>query len=379
MRKRSFFSKFSLPNLWLEGSGGAYVILILGMVAAASYLITGGLLPDIEKNPVNPEHVQIDDTSVNADRDTLQLINLKPISTPSPTPFGSLSGTPPPGSGTPGIGTPGIGTPGIGTPGIGTPSPGVGTPGIPPPQACLNKTVVDLVIDTSTSMNNSNKLTELQKALGLFVQTLSDGTVVGAQKFGGEEISEDGLQGADSVLDFTQYSGSNKTLISSRLTGITANTGAGTFMRNGFRLALRKISAAQDNTNTYDGYRFVTIVFSDGVPEVSGYSGSQCLAEDTNPYVCFAKDQDPRGLPYGPNSTDYTSQMERRADKVYVVGIYDSTPGARGAGLTDELIALLQTIASGKTTPFYQTIDLKSGSAGDLTDFFNNIYQGICS
>lgn len=41
--------------------GGLYVLLMIGLVSGLSYLMTGGVTPEIERNPENPQVVQIED------------------------------------------------------------------------------------------------------------------------------------------------------------------------------------------------------------------------------------------------------------------------------------------------------------------------------
>lgn len=348
--------KFLLANL--PGLGGAYVIGILGLIMAASYLISGGLLPDIELNPKDPQHVEIDDTSINTNKDTLQLVNIQ--AKPSPTPEG--------GGGTPGIGTP---TPGNGTPGAGTPTPtpggGIGTPTpTRPPQACLENTAIDLLVDLSHSMVNNGKDDALRAALQAFRLSLSDNTYVGIQVFGSPSSFPNGAQ---EKLVFTRY-GSNKTRVTNAITNLTPGDYGGTYMRAGFSLALSKIRQTKQEL---DGYRFVTILFSDGVPEVNeAFGPDECVADardaDGN-YKCFAKAQDPRRF-------GLDVDMKDEVSKVYSVAIYDDTPGSLDEQLIDPLKDLLKDVASGRSSPYYQDTTIRSPE--QLTSIFQSIVNRVC-
>lgn len=247
------------------GGGELYTLVLLGMVAAASYLVTGGLLPEIEQNPVNPEHVQIDNTGVNADRDTLQLINLQPISTPSPTPFGNFSGTPPPGSGTPGAGTP--------------------TPTLPV-AACLNKAAVAIVVDTSGSMvevdpgYSISRIARLKDALKEFLTFFKPDSVVSLIEF---------ANSGKVLVPFGKKS-QNETILSVAIDGIVS--GGSTNMRDGLEKAIEQLDAAK---TTYPNYNQFTVFMSDGLPESGFCKYRQYNPPDynTGPYHYYQRSLDP--------------------------------------------------------------------------------------
>ncbi|MBI2443407.1 MAG: VWA domain-containing protein [Candidatus Levybacteria bacterium] len=360
MRKKGFFAKiFSFQR----GDGTLYVIGILGAVAAVSYLLAGGILPAIEQNPQDAQHVQIDETSVFSDRDNLQLVNIMPVFSGTPTP--TLSETPTPTEEpTP---TTGPGTPTPTPRPTRTPTPSrTPTPTPTPINACLNTTSIDLLIDLSYSMRNNDKDIELRNALEAFRKSLFGNVRVAIQVFGSPDSFSGG---AEERLPFVRYV-SDPSRVASAIQNLRPGALGGTYMKEGFELALEKIRAEK---NRRPGYQYVTILFSDGVPEVSGAFGpDECVAEardgDGN-YRCFAKAQDPRRF-------GLDSDMKGLVDKVYSVAIYDDTPGTTDQQLIDPLKDLLKDVASGRSSPYYQDTTIRTPS--QLTTIFKAIVNGIC-
>lgn len=355
----NFFSHFlQILRSPLSGSGNAYVIAIIGAVAAGSYLLTGGLMPRIEQNPINPQHVEIDDTSIAANKDTLQLVNIQPK--PSATPTPTVGGV-----------TPGVTITSPITPPI--------TPGV---QACLEKSVITMMIDLSTSMGNDNKLAALNTALDQFVASLPPKTIVGGIAFGGpsSDFTTDGLPGVKLLSKYT----SNKTNVKNRFTSLDTGTGAGTYIRNAFQVAVNRLDTFQ-KANATRNYHYITIFFSDGLPEMVSTPDPTCLHNWG--YLdgpCWAREQDPRSRNYGMTDTDLVDAMDvllAGEGKAYSVAIYNSAPGSWGVGWNNDLIKLLQTIASGSRAPYYQAIDLNNTSVNgiELTDFFKSITDDACS
>jgi hypothetical protein len=119
------------------------------------------------------------------------------------------------------------------------------------------------------------------------------------------------------------------------------------------------------------------IFFSDGVPEMYDYRLPTCYARDGE--VCWAREQDPRSIPFGLTNTDYTTQLEAEVDKVYSLAIFNSSPDTRGAALTGQLQTLLRTIATGSSSPYYQAVDLRTGQVQDLTSYFRSIISDVCN
>ncbi len=347
---------------FFAGSGEAYTLVLLGMVAAASYLITGGLLPAIEQNPLDAEHVEIDDTSATSDKDNLQLVNigikLTGTLTPTETPVPTDAPTP----------TTGLGTPTPTPRPTRTPTP-TRRPNTPTPTsvtACLNNTAIDLVVDLSYSMRNNGKDLALRTALEEFRKSLRTNTRIAIQVFGSPDSYSGG---AESRLPFVRY-GANPDRVKAAISGLTPGALGGTYMKAGFEEALPLIDAEKEKR---PGYRYVTILFSDGVPEVSGATDDACVAEVGNPatsfYRCFAKAQDPRRFGLDTDMKDLVS-------KVYSVAIYDDTPGTEDAALISPLSDLLKDIASGRSAPYYQTTTV--GNPAELTPIFKSIVNGIC-
>jgi hypothetical protein len=148
-------------------------------------------------------------------------------------------------------------------------------------------------------------------------------------------------------------------------------------MRNGFEVALSKIREAKQTFSDED-YQYVTIVFSDGVPEVLNPTSCLTTAPFGNETLCFSKQQDPRSSPFSVSNRDLVQELKNITDEVYVVGIYNSATGQRGYQFTDELVTLLRTISTNGNAPYYQFIDLNSSSSNRLQPAFETIFQDIC-
>lgn len=67
--------RFSFPCF--AGTSDVYIVVMLFAVGVASYFLTGGLVPRIERNPKNPVIVQSPNSSTSAKLDVLQLVNME--------------------------------------------------------------------------------------------------------------------------------------------------------------------------------------------------------------------------------------------------------------------------------------------------------------
>jgi len=338
---------------FFKGDGGIYVIFILATVMAGAFALSGGILPTLSQNPTAADQVEIDEESAKeSTTGALQLVDIKikPTATPTPTvPLVTL------------------------TPGI-TLIPSLTV--TPPVQACLNRTVITLMIDLSASMVESGKADALEGALGDFTDALyktKPTTYVGGTGFGaGTAFSTDNTPGVKHIIGYTR----SESLIRERLVNdaVPGGTG-GTYMRRDFDVALKRIRDYQ-KLHLTDNFRYVTVLFSDGVPEDGVWGNCYKVSSDN---VCWSRIQDPRGPTYSTSgAADLTAELKSLNDKVYTVGIYDSRTGARAKSLTADLQVLLGTIASKKTAPYVQSIDLANGAPKNLTDLFTTIVDDVC-
>lgn len=335
MKKKSFVRRLLCARL--RGNGSMYVLFILGTAMAGAFVLTGGLTPQLNPTPKAADQVEIDEASANrSSQDSLQLVDIKikPTATPTPTPL-PLTPT-------------------------------------PTQVACLNRTVITLMVDLSQSMLNDGKIGALNAAMADFTNSLNNETVIGGIAFGAESFMTDNTEGVKHLMGYITY-GSDKNLVNQRLAQMTPGEAGGTFIRNGFQVTLNRVRAVKPR---YPGYKHVAIFFSDGVPEMFDYRTPTCYARDGE--VCWARQQDPRSAPFGLNATDYTTQLKSEVDKVYSVAIYNSSPGTRGATLTPQLQTLLRTIATGGNSPYYQAVDLRTGQVRDLTSYFRSIIDDVC-
>lgn len=335
---------------FFKGDGGIYVIFILATVMAAAFALSGGVLPTLSQNPTSADQVEIDeDSAKQSSTSALQLIDIKikPTATPTPTP---------------------LATPTPGTPSTPTPT--------PPVKACLDRTVITLMIDLSGSMKQSGKSLALTTALGEFADAVyltKPTTYVGGTGFGaGVAFSTDNTAGVKHIIGYTR----NKDLIKERLEAeAVPGSDGGTYMRKGFEVALNRIKNYQASHED-DNYRYVTILFSDGVPEDGVWGNCYKVSSDN---VCWSRKQDPRGQTYSnPGAKDLTAELKSLNAKVYSVGIYDSRTGARARSLTPDLEGLLGTIASRNSAPYVQALDLADGDPKNLKNLFTKIVEDVC-
>ncbi len=337
---------------FFKGDGGIYTIFVLASVMAGAFALTGGVIPSLNPKPSAADQVSIDpDSAKRSSESALQLVDIKvkPTDTPVPSPTSTPATTPPT-----------------------TPTPAV--------QACLDKTIITLLIDLSSSMSQNQKAGALQDALGDFTTALykSNGkTVVSAIGFGaGPAFSYNGTAGVTLIMGYT----SNKDLVYQRLSSVSPGIDGGTYTRDAFSTAISRITDYQGSHPKKDN-NYVSILFTDGVPENVEWIDSDCyksvFAASGN--VCWSKLRDPRATPYSRYSTDLTTKLKGLNNKVYSIGIYNSTPGTRGSGLTTDLQTLLQTIASKSTSPYYQSIDLRNGDPKDLTKLFSSVLKDVCA
>ncbi len=329
-KRKKLISKKKHPLMkvlsFFQGEGGIFVIFILASVMAGAFVLTGGLNPVLNPNPSSQDQVIIDeDSAKRSSEKSLQLVDIKikPTDTPTPTP----SSTP-------------------------TPT---------PQQACLNKTVLTLILDVSTSMNANNKMKQLNDALRNLITQLNDETVIGAVEFAGL-ASFPNTNGANTLLSYTRYK-DNKSLVQSRLSNLQVHTTSlndGTYFRSAFTRAINNINAAK-STYESQGYNFVTIVFTDGVPETQ-YTDHDCLVEISNPYICFSNKQDPR--------SDLTNRLKSISSRVYSIGIYS---GQRERAVLTQAKQLLADIAS---KPSYTK---SSDNPASLTSLFQDTLSTVCN
>lgn len=331
---------------FFKGDGGIYVIFILATVMAAAFALSGGVIPTLSQNPTSADQVEIDeDSAKQSSESALQLVDIKIKPSPTPTPTLSPTTTP-------------------------------GATITPPVQACLNRTVITLMIDLSASMKQSGKAEALSGALGDFTDALfktKPTTYVGGTGFGaGAAFSTDNTAGVKHIIGYTR----NESLIRDRLVNDAVPGGeGGTYMRRGFDVALNRIKNYQ-SVHEQDNYRYVTVLFSDGVPEDGSWGDCYKISSDN---VCWSRVQDPRGPTYSTsNATDLTAQLKSLNERVYTIGIYDSRTGARARSLTADLKTLLGTIASKNSSPYVQFIDLANNNPKNLTSLFTTIVNDVC-
>jgi hypothetical protein len=226
---------------------------------------------------------------------------------------------------------------------------------------CGETTAIDILIDTSGSMADDNKINKLKDALKTFTVHFKDSTAVAIQTFSAK---------AEEKVSWGLYK-DNKQQVQATINGLNAD--GWTTMKDGFSLAEKKILDAKNN-NRFPGYSYYLLLISDGVPEIPPDQPRTCYFETDDPRTapakrCFAKEQDPR-VP-----VDIPSNIKQNGVPVYVIGLYSNI--SSDVRLQAYLVPLLQQISSQPLSNFYHEYNSSSNSE-DLKKIFNNIINSVC-
>lgn len=248
---------------------------------------------------------------------------------------------------------------------------------------CAQKTAIDLLIDTSGSMADDNKLGKLKEALKAFTQNLSGTSAISIQTF--SAVVQERVRWG--------FYKNNKTQVQATINNLSAN--GWTRMRDGFTLSKKNLSEAitQDK---FPGYNYALLLISDGVPEIpppdtsSPYDPTKCDMPNvpappgdtrdcyirvcdprTRPALrCFVKDQDPR-VP-----TNIPNEIRNMGVPIYVIGLYSNITSDNK--LRNHLEPLLKNdIASQPTSTYYYAYNSADNSE-NLKRIFDNIVTRIC-
>jgi len=229
---------------------------------------------------------------------------------------------------------------------------------------CGKNTVVDFLIDTSTSMKFDGKMDKTKAALTAFTKKMTSTSVIGIQTFSAK---------ADERVHLDYY---NKQAgqVSAVIQGLDAN--GWTVTRDGFELAKQSISDAI-TSGKFPSYHYALVLISDGVPEIPPDQHPNCEAKATEPALapadrCFAKEQDPR--PNDVIQTDIPKDLKALGVEIYSVGIYSPTFPSDVA-LKPNLEAMLKEVASLPSNTHY--FDSYQGT--NLDQILNLIFTSMCA
>lgn len=248
---------------------------------------------------------------------------------------------------------------------------------------CTQKSGIDILIDTSGSMADDNKIDKLKNALKTFTKDLSGTSAISIQTFSNVVTEK---------IPWGLYK-NNKTQVQTTINNLNAN--GWTRMKDGFTLAKQKLSEAITQ-NKFPGYNYSMLLISDGVPEIpppggaSPYDPTKCdmpnvpaPAGDTrNCYVrvcdprtapalrCFAKEQDPR------TPANLPQDIKTMGIPIYVIGLYSNITSDNK--LRNYLEPLLKDdLASKPVSTHYYTYN-SSDSTENLKKIFDNIFYLMC-
>lgn len=226
-----------------------------------------------------------------------------------------------------------------------------------PMKQCNSVMAADLVLDRSGSMNDSNKLVELKKAVSFFIGKLSDDDPIGIQTFA-TDVTDD--------VPIAKY-GDVKTEVSTTIANMRASGATST--RDALILAENELSKAVPQ---YPDRKFVMILATDGIPESQTFinhcmadrSAADCQANCQGNGIsmrCFAPNQDPTVPP------DISQQIKALGVQIYSIAILD----AKDARFNTQLMKLLKTVASPNS--FYI-----APSSSDLSTIYQQIGSQMC-
>lgn len=263
---------------------------------------------------------------------------------------------------------------------------------------CGRTSAIDILVDTSGSMTDDNKLGKLKDSLKTFTENFSKTTAVAIQTFSAHEKS---------IIDWGLYK-NNKTQVQEAINDLDAD--GHTVMRDGFKLAKTKLNEAITQ-NKFPGYNYSLLLISDGVPEepppddATDFNYSSCrtsapwaesppAGDDrichisvcdnfTKPALrCFIKKQDPRESSVYPTSNIATDIKNLGTGvSIYAIGLYadSSCPPADCSDnkLRDQLEQLLEDVVSPPVDTHYYPYNSTS-STEDLKKIFDDIVTKIC-
>ncbi|MBU3978830.1 VWA domain-containing protein [Patescibacteria group bacterium] len=327
-----------------QGIGVLYTIIILFLTLAAATWLSGGLIPVDPNGPEGPPTLP-PYFGIDGDQDEQRIIY--PPGALTPDPKGNLQ---------------------------------LKTFKV---NVCGQKSAIDILIDTSGSMTDENKIGKIKDSLKIFTKNFSNTTAVAIQTFSDQERDK---------VPWDLYK-NNKQEVQTTINNLPAQ--GHTVMRNGFKLAKDKLNEAISQ-NKFPGYNYTLLLISDGVPEIPPPSGASpydparcnepnydpapagdnrnCYARVCDPITapalrCFVKDQDPR-IP-----TSLPQEIKNMGVSIYAIGLYaDSSSDNK---LRDWLEPLLKEVVSQPVSTYYYAYDSKT-STEKLKTIFENIVTKIC-
>ncbi len=232
-------------------------------------------------------------------------------------------------------------------------------------EGCQGAPAVLFLLDVSGSMSRidsdgKSKLQQLQSALELFGDKMSDNGLIGVTTFSDHTSVELGMS-------LMQQSRSEYEALIPELqaTGYT-------YMKDGMERVARQLRNIKSKHSDRD---LILILVSDGIPE-SEEENRRCVLGGQNCTCstilgisdrCFYKEQDPT------RGDNVAKQIKDMGVKVYTIGI--QLEEGSDARLKSEYNALLSRVASSPPGRYY----IRANRAAELPGIFENISQTMCS
>lgn len=247
-------------------------------------------------------------------------------------------------------------------------------------KGCTTTAAIDFLIDTSGSMDDNGKLTNLETALTNFGKNFNDSTVTGLRRFSavpngcGSPITQ-------RLVDINFYS-ANKNQFTNAVTNLCASGGTNT--RTAFAAELDDMRQIVQDPRFKDK-NFNLIFLTDGIPEGHSFplqGDCQHLVNSDfpvcTPYTasyppacrCFDSSQDPTTNPHIAQEIQALKSLNGNNVHIYSLLVFDPNTDAPFKAKVD---AMMTTIAS---TPqdYLQTTD-----PSKISELYGQIAQKICS
>jgi hypothetical protein len=306
-----------------SGTGYFYVLLIIALVVFAGTMFSGGFVP---VNPNGPEGPPTLPPYFGTDGNQEEQKIIYPQGALTPNPKGNLQ---------------------------------LQTFNV---NLCAPKSAIDILIDTSGSMADDNKIGKLKEALTALTQILSPKSAISIQTFS-KVVTEE--------VPWGLYK-DNNAQVQTTINNLTAD--GWTRMKDGFALSRQNLSEAITQ-NKFPGYNYALLLISDGVPEIPPDQPRTCYIEVYDPRTapalrCFAKEQDPR-IP-----TNLPQEIKDLGAPIYVIGLYSNNTSDKQ--LQTWLEPLLKNDIASKPTSTYYSAYNSIDSTEKLKAIFNNIVAKMC-
>ncbi|MGE5041981.1 MAG: VWA domain-containing protein [Candidatus Levyibacteriota bacterium] len=248
-------------------------------------------------------------------------------------------------------------------------------------KGCTTTTAIDFLIDTSGSMGDNNKLTNLEQALTNFSKNFNDSTVTGLRRFSASP-NYCNAPITERLVPIDFYS-QNKTQFSSAVGNLCPSGGTNT--RTAFAAELADMQQMVTDQRFKDK-NFNLIFLTDGIPEDHSFPLQGDCQQFVNsdfpvctPYTqpgskpacrCFDSSQDPTANPQIAQQIQALKSLNGNNVHIYALLVFDPVIDAPFKAKVDNMM----TAIASTPQDYLQTTDPTQISA-----LYGQIAQKICS